>query len=324
MAASNAPVFPYPGGTAGNEPPDPVAGKPGHFAWSRWIKQFVKNLNAKTMSLEDRVDSLEPLTGHANDTTAIHGIADTAALVLTGDARLSNARTPTAHAASHAAAGSDPVTVVESQVTGLTAALAAKANLASPAFTGNPTAPTPAAGDANTRIATTLWAAERVAGTTGATGTRITRPNTDDRLVEVWNPNKAGGAGWSVVEYDSGWRSLPLLNGATGELSIRRCGSSVTVRAVTVAVPSGGDVVLTAPLPDGFHTGSVTVGLFFPKSHWTTAVNPTTFIIDPSTKAIICPVGGVSTEGLVVECAFIPLDMIPTSLPGTLVSAAPA
>jgi hypothetical protein len=35
MASSNAPVFPYPGGTAGNEPPDPVAGKPGHFAWSR-------------------------------------------------------------------------------------------------------------------------------------------------------------------------------------------------------------------------------------------------------------------------------------------------
>jgi lysophospholipase L1-like esterase len=41
------------------------------------------------------------------------------------DSRLSDARTPTAHAASHAAAGSDPITIAQSQVTGLTAALAA-------------------------------------------------------------------------------------------------------------------------------------------------------------------------------------------------------
>lgn len=46
---------------------------------------------------------------HAADTTAIHGIADTAALVLTGDSRLSDARTPTAHATSHQAGGSDSI-----------------------------------------------------------------------------------------------------------------------------------------------------------------------------------------------------------------------
>lgn len=66
------------------------------------------------------------LTTHEADTTNVHGIANTAALVLTGDARLSDARTPTAHAATHAAAGSDPVTVTEAQVTGLVADLAAK------------------------------------------------------------------------------------------------------------------------------------------------------------------------------------------------------
>ena len=32
-------------------------------------------------------------------------------------------------------------------------------------------------------------------------GTRITRPNVNDRLVEQWN-----GSAWSVVDYDSGWR----------------------------------------------------------------------------------------------------------------------
>lgn len=42
------------------------------------------------------------------------------------DARLSDSRTPTVHAATHAAAGSDPITVDQSQVTGLTASLAAK------------------------------------------------------------------------------------------------------------------------------------------------------------------------------------------------------
>lgn len=47
------------------------------------------------------------------------------------DSRLSNARTPSAHAASHAGAGSDPVTLAQAQVTGLPAALTAKADLVS-------------------------------------------------------------------------------------------------------------------------------------------------------------------------------------------------
>lgn len=47
--------------------------------------------------------------------------------ILGDDARLTDARTPTAHAITHAAAGSDPVTLDQSQVTGLAAALAAKA-----------------------------------------------------------------------------------------------------------------------------------------------------------------------------------------------------
>lgn len=46
MGTSSAPVYPYPGGSAGAEPPDPSAGAGGHFAWSNWIKQFVKNLDS--------------------------------------------------------------------------------------------------------------------------------------------------------------------------------------------------------------------------------------------------------------------------------------
>ena len=42
------------------------------------------------------------------------------------DARLSDARTPTAHAASHGVAGSDPITIAQSQVTSLVSDLAGK------------------------------------------------------------------------------------------------------------------------------------------------------------------------------------------------------
>jgi len=50
-------------------------------------------------------------------------VSDLAARVLTSDSRLTNSRTPTAHAASHAAAGSDPVSLSITQVTGLATAL---------------------------------------------------------------------------------------------------------------------------------------------------------------------------------------------------------
>lgn len=46
------------------------------------------------------------------------------------DSRLSNARTPSAHAASHASGGGDPVTLAESQITNLASDLAAKQALA--------------------------------------------------------------------------------------------------------------------------------------------------------------------------------------------------
>lgn len=49
----------------------------------------------------------DALAAHEADTTGVHGIADTSALVVDTDARLTDARTPTAHASSHATGGSD-------------------------------------------------------------------------------------------------------------------------------------------------------------------------------------------------------------------------
>jgi hypothetical protein len=98
------------------------------------------------------------LTTHGNLTTTAHG-----GIVSSSDARLTDARTPTSHASSHAAAGSDPLTLSESQVTNLTSDLAAKAALASPTLTGTPAAPTAAADTSTTQIATTAFASAAVA-----------------------------------------------------------------------------------------------------------------------------------------------------------------
>ena len=73
----------------------------------------------------------------AADRTLTVSFGTTGTTVCVGnDARLSDARTPTVHAASHAAAGGDPVTLTQAQITGLTAALAALAPLTGATFTG--------------------------------------------------------------------------------------------------------------------------------------------------------------------------------------------
>ena len=58
------------------------------------------------------------LSAHESATTTVHGIADTSVLVVTSDARLSDARTPTAHSTSHESGGSDELELAPSQITG--------------------------------------------------------------------------------------------------------------------------------------------------------------------------------------------------------------
>lgn len=82
------------------------------------------------------------------------------------DSRMTDARTPTAHATSHGSGGSDPITIAESQVTNLTTDLAAKAPLASPTLTGTPTAPTAAADVNTTQVATTAFVQQEISNDT--------------------------------------------------------------------------------------------------------------------------------------------------------------
>lgn len=109
--------------------------------------------NAAQAAAESYADSA--VSTHSVDATNVHGIADTADLVLTGDARLSDERTPLDYSVTDAKITSNGLS--QSSISGLGTDLAAKAPLESPALTGTPTAPTATAGDNSTKIATTAY-----------------------------------------------------------------------------------------------------------------------------------------------------------------------
>jgi hypothetical protein len=64
---------------------------------------------------------------------------------------------PRPHAATHEDGGADELELSQAQITGLVAALALLAPLASPALTGTPTAPTASGGTNSAQIATTAF-----------------------------------------------------------------------------------------------------------------------------------------------------------------------
>lgn len=71
--------------------------------------------------------SITPASIGAATTSHTHAPTDiTGTAVITSDSRLTDSRTPTSHASSHASAGSDPITIAQSQVTNLTTDLADK------------------------------------------------------------------------------------------------------------------------------------------------------------------------------------------------------
>jgi len=97
----------------------------------------VVNLPADLFNKVDtstQVNSGTGLTGGGDLTTnrtlavdfAVSGGGSAGQAVEATDSRLTNARTPTSHAGTHGVAGSDPITIAQSQVTSLTADLAGK------------------------------------------------------------------------------------------------------------------------------------------------------------------------------------------------------
>jgi hypothetical protein len=108
---------------------DLTAGSGTHNLWNFAIAGQVGATGATGATGSSGVISVTaPITNSGTSTSAQLGIDQTAlsitpsqvsgTAVITTDSRLSNARTPTAHASTHGSAGSDPVTIAASQVSG--------------------------------------------------------------------------------------------------------------------------------------------------------------------------------------------------------------
>lgn len=126
------------------------------------------------------------------ETNQVNGTA-----VVTGDARLSDARTPTAHASTHASGGTDAITLAQSQVTNLTTDLAAKAALSSPTLTGTPAAPTASVDTNTTQIATTAFVLAQ-AGTATPIVEGVGAAGTATRFARQDHVHPSGGGGASI------------------------------------------------------------------------------------------------------------------------------
>lgn len=83
--------------------------------------------------------------------------------------------------------------IPQAEVTGLVADLAAKAHLASPAFTGNPTASTQTAGNSSTRLATTAFVSAAVTAIIGMS------PSDLDTLAEIAARIQSGESNYAAL-----------------------------------------------------------------------------------------------------------------------------
>ena len=68
------------------------------------------------LGTDTRLSDARALSGSIAESSVTNLVTDLAAKVGTADSRLSDARTPTAHHATHAAAGSDPLTLTKAQI----------------------------------------------------------------------------------------------------------------------------------------------------------------------------------------------------------------
>lgn len=151
-------------------------------------------------------------------------------------------------------AGGLSAPIAESQVTNLTTDLAAKAPIASPAFTGTPTTPTPLTSDSSTKVANTAWVNAQ-GYSTGSSGGNVTGSGltsgqpvlgSGGSAITIGPLNLAGGG-----SYVAG--NLPAASGGTGINSNASTGVpqvAAGVWSVSTTLPSGlsaTNLTLTTP-----------------------------------------------------------------------------
>lgn len=146
------------------------------------------------------------------------------------------------------------ITGTLSDQTDLGTALGLKANLASPAFTGNPTAPTPTAGDNDTSIATTAFVTTAV--TNGLAGGTAIAKNIE---VEVRNQTGSTMAAGTIVYISGATGNKPLITKAQAN---NDANSAQTIGFVKTSIANNGTgYVITRGSLENIDTSALTEGV---------------------------------------------------------------
>ncbi|MDT3735556.1 MAG: hypothetical protein ROZ00_04975 [Denitratisoma sp.] len=224
------------------------------LARSNWLKMQVLGLGAGKQPLDDMLTALSALVTAADQTLYFTGPDAPALTALTAFARtlLAAADAADARATIGAASPADVAAAIAALVDSspgtldtlnelaaalgddanfaatVTNALALKAALASPAFTGNPTAPTQAQFDSSTKLATTEFVekeAQKFAGQVSYAASAALTDADFGKLISV------SGSGTVItlpaVSASNGKHVLTFFNGGSADVTIQRAGANV-------------------------------------------------------------------------------------------------
>jgi hypothetical protein len=159
------------------------------------------------------------------------------------DSRLTNGRTPTTHAATHATGGGDPVTLDQSQITSLTTDLAAKV-----ATTRQVIAGTGMSGGGALSADVTLNVSYGSSGTTACVGN-------DARLSNARTPNPHS-ASHEALGSDALTLSKSQITGLTADLAAKALGA--TTMTAGTGLTGGGDLSANRSFAVAYGTTSTT------------------------------------------------------------------
>tara|TARA_Y100000592_G_scaffold49713_1_gene78758 strand:- start:24237 stop:29087 length:4851 start_codon:yes stop_codon:yes gene_type:complete len=237
-------------------------------------------------AVKDYVDTTAGGTGTVTsvDVTAGTGIASSGGPVTTNgsitvgldastQASLAQVATNTTDIVSNAAdiaTNTSNISTNTANITSNTTAISTKADIASPALTGNPTAPTQGAGDNSTKLATTAYA-----------DTAVSNLSLDTRdLSDVSATLPAGG---QVLEYSTTTSKYEPVTLSLGTGTV----TSVDVTAGTGITSSGGPVT---------NSGSITVGLDTATQNTLAQVSTNTSNIASNTTNIAANTSDIATN----------------------------